>query len=356
MPTRRTPHLAVALVAALTLAACNSTGDDTADSVDSSQAVSSPSKGNSGDGGESGGSGDSSASADETRTVHHEVGTAEVPVSPMKVVAFDDNAGIAALAAGIRPSVVYTSSSDVGSDAILEAAGVEIREAAALELPPMEEIQALGADMFVGTGAVGPVGQQFDKLNDIAGTVVLPITGPWEELVRSNGELLGADPGVTDRQIEAIRSRLEAAAAASDDRTISLLGNTFGTSNFTMPPAAPSSTLIKEAGFDRPEFQRQEAEGYAVTLSDELLPQQDADILVLPEGTYYDADALLALPTARTLQGEQVRTLAELWLVATPFAFYGIATDLEAIATGKPVTTEDTIGDLWDDFAAETEI
>ncbi|WP_169840389.1 ABC transporter substrate-binding protein [Corynebacterium sphenisci] len=295
------------------------------------------------------------AAENETRTVTHEVGEATVPVTPAKLVAFDENAGIAALAAGLEPAIVYTSSSDEGTAGILEAAGVELREAGAVELPPLEEVESLEPDMLLGTGPEGPTGMEFDKLSEIAPTVVLPITGTWRELTEKNGELLGADEGRIERQIAAIEKRLEAASGDAGDRTLSLLGNTFGSMNFTMPPSAPSSTLIADAGFDRPEFQKKDADTAWVDLSPELIPEQDADLIVLPEGTFYTPDSLLELPTAKELTGEQIRPLGELWFVSTPFSFFGTAVDLEAIAKGEETTTTETIGDLWETFLSEIE-
>ena len=290
-----------------------------------------------------------------TRTVTHEVGEATVPIEPTTLVAFDENAGIAALAAGLQPAIVYTSASDVGADAILRGAGVELREVGTVELPPLEEVDALEPDMLLGTGPEGPTGLQFDKLSEIAPTVVLPITGDWRELTERNGELLGADEERVARQIAAIQKRLDEAGKKSDGRTLSLLGNTFGTMNFTMPPGAPSSTLIADAGFDRPEFQKRDAGTAWVDLSPELIPEQDADLIVAPEGTYYTADALFELPTASSLTGTRIRTLGELWFVATPFSFFGTAVDLAAIAAGEDPTTVEGLPQVWDTFMSEIE-
>ena len=148
---------------------------------------------------------------------------------------------------------------------------------------------------------------------------------------------------------------MRGAAGASNGRTLSLLGNSFGTNNFTMPQNAPISALIREAGFTRPVPQRQTVDGYSIVLSAEQLSEHGGDLVVVPAGTFYDADALLAIPTARAFGDRASRPLAEAWFGTTPFAFFVAAGDLRTLATGQGrLSDAPAVPQLWREFTAES--
>lgn len=289
-----------------------------------------------------------------TRTVTHELGTVQVPVAPQRVVAVDEIAGLAALSHRLVPAVVYTAAGDTGAQAVLRRAGVELADVAVAGLPPTEELLGRAPDLIVGTGSAAAIGVSYAEVSRVAPVVVLPITGEWREVTSRIGDLLG-NPENAARQVAAVEERLAEAAGAADGRTLSLLGNSFGTNNFTMPQNSPVSALIAEAGFARPAPQQRTVDGYSIVLSAEQIPEQDGDLVVVPAGTFYDADALLALPTAATLRGRVSRPVAEAWFGTSAFAFFVVSADLRTLATGGgELSTPEAVPALWDEFAAES--
>ncbi|TCK24598.1 ABC transporter substrate-binding protein [Pseudonocardia endophytica] len=300
-----------------------------------------------------GGTADPQAAAG-TRPVTHELGSVEVPTRPQNVVAVDELAGLAALSHGITPRVVYTSAGDEGAQAVLREAGVELAPVQVAELPPTEELVRRAPDLVIGTGAQGAIGTSYADVSKVAPTIVLPVSGEWRQMTTKVGELLG-NPENAARQVTAVEARLRQAAGASNGRTLSLLGNSFGTNNFTMPQNAPISALIREAGFTRPAPQQQTVEGYSIVLSAEQLSEHGGDLVVVPAGTFYDADALLAIPTAKAFAPKASRPLAEAWFGTTPFAFFVSAGDLRTLATGQGTLSDAAaVPQLWREFTAES--
>lgn len=289
--------------------------------------------------------------AAQTRSVTHELGSVEVPVQPRTVVAVDELAGLAALSHGITPAVVYTSVGDKGAQAVLREAGVELVDVQVAALPATEELARRAPDLILGTGPQAQIGTDYAQVSKLAPTIVLPVSGDWREMTTDLGDLLG-DPEGAARQIAGVEARLAEAATASNGRVLSLLGNSFGTNNFTMPQNAPISALIREAGFTRPAGAQQETvDGYSTVLSAEQIPEHDGELVVVPAGTWYDAEALLALPTAATLRGPVSTPLAEAWFGTSPFAFFVAATDLRTLATGQgELSTEAAVPALWAQF------
>ncbi|MDJ0016549.1 ABC transporter substrate-binding protein [Rhodococcus erythropolis] len=290
-----------------------------------------------------------------TRSISHELGTVDIPSVPTALIALDEIAGLAALLSGITPASVYASTGDIPSRAILEDAGVDVEDVSVGTLPPLEELVAKTPDLLVGTGAASATGTTYAQLSDIAPTVVLPIEGDWRSLIRNSSLVFGAEQA-GQAQIDVIEDLLDDASSVNHGTELSLLGNSFGQTTFTMPPHSPVSTLIAAAGFTRPESQLEETEGYSTVLSNELLPQNDADIIVVPTGTYYTADALTTLPIWATLTGVTVEPVGESWFGTHAFAFYVIATDLRTLASGETgVSNPQSIPSLWKTFTAAIE-
>ncbi|GAA4657287.1 iron-siderophore ABC transporter substrate-binding protein [Streptomyces chumphonensis] len=297
------------------------------------------------------------APAKETsREVTHELGSTEVPADPEAVIALDEVAGLTLVSLGITPDAVYMASAQPRAQEILREEGVELREVSVGTTPPLEQLAKAKPDLLVGTGSAGPTGTNYDKLTDLAPTIVLPIEGEWREIVTKTAAFFGEEER-GKRQIVATEAVLnDAAEAVSGERTLSLLGNSFGENDFTMPPHVPISTLIKEAGFTRPAFQQKEVDGYSVPLSAEFLPEQDADMVIVPEGEYYDADAMREKPTFAELTGEVLTPDADVWFGMSGFAFYASAYDLRTLATDEgEISSADNIGDIWASFLEETE-
>ncbi len=288
------------------------------------------------------------------REVTHDLGTVKVPTEPEAVIALDEVAGLTLLSLGIEPDAVYLASAQPRAQEILAAHGVELRKIEVGKTPELERLTEDDPDLLVGTGAAGATGQNYKSLSRLAPTVVLPIEGEWREIVRRTAGFFG-EKELGERQITAAETVLGTAAdAVEGERTLSLLGNSFGSNDFTMPPHVPISTLIAEAGFTRPAFQQKEAEGYSVPLSKEYLPEQDAELIVVPRGEFYTPDALTDNP-AFTATGKVVTPDADVWFGMSGFAFYASAHDLRTLASGKgELSSAGNIQDIWTAFLGAT--
>ncbi|MET9092449.1 ABC transporter substrate-binding protein [Streptomyces cyaneofuscatus] len=293
-------------------------------------------------------------SAPALREITHDLGTVKVPTKPKAVIALDEVAGLTLLSFGIKPEAVYLASAQPRAQEILTANDVELRKIEVGKTPELEELTEDTPDLLVGTGAAGATGQNYKSLSRLAPTVVLPIEGEWREIVRRTAGFFGEEE-VGKRQITAAETVLGTAAdAVKGKRTLSLLGNSFGANDFTMPPHVPISTLIAEAGFTRPAFQQKKAEGYSVPLSKEYLPEQDAELIVIPRGEFYTPDALTDNP-AFTATGKVVTPDADVWFGMSGFAFYASAHDLRTLASGKgELSSADNIQDIWAAYVKAT--
>ncbi|MFI8664356.1 ABC transporter substrate-binding protein [Rhodococcus qingshengii] len=297
----------------------------------------------------------STAQETQSRVVTHVLGEVRLPTEPQNLIALDEIAGLTALSLGVTPKVVYASTGDAPAQAILTNAGSAVIDVEVGTLPPVEELATKDPDVLIGTGAQSATGISYDQLSKIAPTLVIDVEGTWREHIESSAKFFGKEE-IGARQISAISAELAAAKTAQPDpQVLSLLGNSFSTTTFTMPPHLPISNLIADAGFVRPAFQQQEAEGYSVVLSPELLAEQNAPLIAIPNGKFYTADAVLALPTAGSLTGTIVKPVGELWFGTYGFAYFATASDLRTLAGGgTDVATTDDVQVLWDSFTKQT--
>ncbi|MFI2209081.1 ABC transporter substrate-binding protein [Streptomyces sp. NPDC020141] len=336
--SKRRVFVAAALVAPLLLGGCGTSSEK--------------------DGADGGKGGEKAPAEKTTRSITHALGTLNVPTAPKSVVALDEVAGLTLVSLGIKPKVVYKASAQPRAQEILEAEGVEVRDVTVGTLPSMEKLTVDGPDLMVGTGAAGPAGVGHKKLTKLAPTVVLPIEGTWREIVADTAGYFGKEE-IGKRQIAATEALLkkpaEANKAEKGDQTLSLLGNSFGQNDFTMPPHVPISTLVSEAGFTRPAFQQRKVKGYSVPLSSEYLSEQDAELIVIPKGAYYDPAALQKKPTFKELKGKVVIPDADIWYGMSGFAFYASAHDLNTLASGQgELASKTTVQKVWKTYLSET--
>jgi iron complex transport system substrate-binding protein len=287
------------------------------------------------------------------RTVRHALGHVTVPTEPRRIVALDELSGIAALAAGREPLVVYASAGDAASAAILRDAGLDVRDMSILSLPSQETLRELDPDLIVGTGAHGPTGLGHAALSAVAPTAVLGIEEAWRDLVRYTAGVFGADD-VGERQVAAIADRLAAADTAGREvATLALLG--FTTEPFTMAPHTPSSTLIAEAEFTRPEPERAAGERWPSRVLPELLVEHDAEVVVIPDGRGMQARRITDHPRFADLTGRVVHPVAQQWFGNNAFSFWVIAGDLRSLAGGgADVVRSDDLAAEWTRFRAAT--
>jgi iron complex transport system substrate-binding protein len=278
------------------------------------------------------------AEAASTRTVAHEFGVTEVPGEPRRVIALDESAALSALAVGIRPAAVFAAwGSEIGQS-VLRAEGVEIIPMPVGDPPGTETVLAQRPDLVLFTSVGDP--STFGRLGPAVPTVALPSsTRPWRETLAALGSIF-------DRAAEA--SRLERALAAriaelappEGVRSVTVFMSYGGTLAMAAPDS-PAALLLAEAGF-RPTpppggTAAVAGQPYA-TLSAELLPEIDSDVVAVFGGAVYDEAAVTGLPTFAALPaaraGRAVTVLGEGWQAGDPFSTYWILADLGALAGG----------------------
>lgn len=298
--------------------------------------------------------------AGSTREVTHEFGTVVVPAQPLRLVATDEYAAMSALTLGIEPIRVYGSFGSEISAEILAGAGVPVTPALTFfSETPTEEIATLGPDMILMTGGA-ELQELHDTLSAIAPVVALPYYGAtWQEAVTASGTAFGR----ADRAgaiVAGLERRLADVAAGADPTSVSVIGETYGECCFSAARGTPLSSVLREAGFTRPAAQDVESSvggREIVVVSPERLGEHDADLVVVPQGAFYDAGRVRALPTFQTLpaalDGRTLQVDGDMWFGNFAFAVDWVITDLATIAPGGG---QDRIGtpadalDRWQEF------
>lgn len=293
--------------------------------------------------------GGSTATDSDEREVTHALGRTTVPAQPQRVIAVDELSALAVLGLGIRPLASYASTGDRIAQQVLTEAGIELRPSGLAELPSREDLLGSDPDLIVGLGADAPIGTEYDSVSEVAPTVVLSIEGAWRDLITTTAQIFGRGD-VAAAQIARIEQLLDKAGTAAEGTVLSLLGYT--SVPYTMPSHSPVSTLIADAGFERPPAQAEPTDSYSIPLSSEVLGDHDGDLVVIPDGQYYDAQQLVSDPVVTTFSGTLVHPVAETWFGVSAFAFHAIAADLVALATGAEVADEEQVVASWQDFVA----
>ncbi|WP_083459878.1 ABC transporter substrate-binding protein [Jiangella muralis] len=166
-----------------------------------------------------------------TVTVEHQFGSTEITGVPQRIVTLDLQWTDVMLALGAEP-VGYAV------DAFMPESGVPWQElpgdAEPLPLddgPPIERIAELQPDLILGSYTIADQGV-YDQLSGIAPTIAgedpLQVT-PWQDLVRTAGELLG-EPDRAEEVIEEVDGEVAAVAGALPG----LAGKTFSLAQYVV--------------------------------------------------------------------------------------------------------------------------
>jgi len=297
-----------------------------------------------------GGAGTTPPTSDGERAGHvvdHEFGSTVVPADPSRVVAIDEYAALDLLSVGITPSVVFTTwGSEIARD-VLEDAGAEIVDAALGDGVAAEAVLAEQPDLVVFTSIGDP--SFYDLVAPAVATLPIPATTvPWRDKLAFLGEAFGRQERTADLT-EALEARIETLQAdAAWPATASVLMYSYGI--LAIPTgSAPSSQLFAELGIATPADQAAPSpigSPYA-PLSNELLADQDADLVVVFAEGVYDATAVRATPgfddLAAGRAGDVVEVNGDMWFGTHAFAISWmlddiatlVAHDLDGVATAS---------------------
>jgi len=232
----------------------------------------------------SGGEGGEETASGETRTVRHALGETEVPVSPERVVGLS-TAELAdtLLALGVEPVGMTTygdnpaDDPEAWPDAIRERAiEADIASVGVNAQPDLEKVAALEPDLILGLSFDRGI---YDRLSEIAPTVLFPDGLGWEALLKRTAEALGAQREAErvlaghDERVGRVRPKVEGALA-------SIVRPQPGEILLHGPASAPGAVL-EELGIevqDVPETAEDwSGDGSIGSMSPELVPEIDGE-------------------------------------------------------------------------------
>ncbi|MEO0767965.1 MAG: iron-siderophore ABC transporter substrate-binding protein [Cyanobacteria bacterium J06649_4] len=221
----------------------------------------------------------SPASPTTVQTIHHALGTSEVPVSPQRVVVLDTAPLDAALALGIQPigTVVYGQPPEYLKEQIQD---IEIVGEG--NQPNLETILRLKPDLILGS-KVG-LEDRYEQLTQIAPTVLTEGSGrasDWQENLQLYAQALGKS-AQAERLLQAYQqSVLELQEKIGQPQSIEvsvLIAYTERLSAYTT--GSFSGSVLQDVGVSRNPAQ-DDSEGYALRLSPEALDELDGDYIFL---------------------------------------------------------------------------
>ncbi|MEW2063718.1 iron-siderophore ABC transporter substrate-binding protein [Streptomyces sp. NPDC007002] len=242
--------------------------------------------------GSSGGSGsDSAPASDATRTVKTAMGDVKVPKAPRRVVVLDTAELDSALTLGVKP--VGATHADVASGFLNylpkeQVAGIE--DVGQMMTPNLEAIAGLKPDLIL-TSKIRH-GDQYAELSRIAPTVMTESTGyPWKENFRVHAEALGKQAEaemVTDGYADHVADVTKALggeekAAATEVSMVRFVEGAdiriYGRKNYI-------ATILADVGLGRPAITDQAKDGFSYDVSPERIDLADADVVF--HSTYGD--------------------------------------------------------------------
>ncbi|MEW9533464.1 ABC transporter substrate-binding protein [Microbispora sp. NPDC049125] len=219
------------------------------------------------------------------KVIEHAMGTTKIPAPPKRVVALDQSFVDAALTLDteVVGYTTYRSITD-GLPAYLEPVISKARSAVpvgTLEAPSLEKIAALKPDLILSAKVRHEA--LYAKLSQIAPTVFSETTGAaWKDNLRLVGRALGKEDLAEQRLAE-----YQERAKKIGERIAAKNGGTAPTVSIIRFAGEPtvrlyvensySGLVLKDAGLVRPKGQPTTTETIAVDLSEERIPDMDAD-------------------------------------------------------------------------------
>jgi iron complex transport system substrate-binding protein len=225
-----------------------------------------------------------------TRLVKHAMGETKVPLHPKRIVALDSCALDHALALGVKPvgapHYYFTDSpylkgkvegiEDIGSPANLE------------------KVLALKPDLILGVPYDNNV--IYTLTSQIAPTVLADFDGgkEWREALPLFGEALGK-PDAAKQALANYYARIEKFKTQMGDRLkeieVSLI-NLYPEGYGLYQEDTFAGLILKDAGLSRPPSQSLPVNGQVI-ISQERIPEIDADVLFVPNTDKFDMQKLL---------------------------------------------------------------
>ncbi|HEX4815552.1 MAG TPA: iron-siderophore ABC transporter substrate-binding protein [Nonomuraea sp.] len=262
------------------------------------------------------------------RTVKHAMGETVIPAQPKRVVALDQSFVDAVLTLE-TPVVGHTTYRSLDTSLpdylgqVADTYGKDSTPVGTLEQPSLEKIMALKPDLIVSAKVRHEA--LYDQLSKIAPTVFSETTGAiWKENVRLMGQALGKEELADTRikEYEARAARIGAAIKAKEGElpTIAIVRFAGEPTVRLYVEKSYSGLVMKDIGFPRPEGQPTVDDAIAVNVSQERIPDLDADHIFV--STYADPSAeepkqkFVTNPLWNKLKGEKHDVTDLTWMTA----------------------------------------
>jgi iron complex transport system substrate-binding protein len=259
------------------------------------------------------------------RTVDHVMGSTEIPDKPVRIVALDQTFVDAAFTLDV-PLAAFT---DISPNAerlpaylseFRNTLGKDAVSLGDLDNPNLEKLASLRPDLILSAKIRHE--ELYDELSQIAPTVFSETTGPtWKENLRLLAEALGEE-AIAEERIDRYEARARAVGDAirvkeGRNPTISLI-RFLGQENRLYQKASFSGIVLEDAGLARPPSQ--DVDGFAVAVSEERIPDADADRIYYTVFDLEEArgarERFLANPLWGQLKGEVTEVSDEVWGLA----------------------------------------
>ncbi|WP_188191671.1 ABC transporter substrate-binding protein [Nonomuraea sp. SYSU D8015] len=262
------------------------------------------------------------------RTVKHAMGETKIPTQPKRVVALDQSFVDAVLTLE-TPVVGYTTYRSLDDKlpgylgTVAEQYGKEATPVGTLEQPSLEKIIALKPDLIVSAKVRHEA--LYDKLSKIAPTVFSETTGAiWKENIRLMGQALGKEE-LAETKIKEYEERAAKIGASIKEKdgklpTISIVRFAGEPTVRLYVEKSYSGIVMKDVGFPRPEGQPTVEDTIAVDVSQERIPDLDADHIFV--STYEDPSVeesknkFVDNPLWAKLKGEKHEVADLTWMTA----------------------------------------
>ncbi|TMR25487.1 iron-siderophore ABC transporter substrate-binding protein [Nonomuraea turkmeniaca] len=262
------------------------------------------------------------------RTIKHAMGETKIPAQPKRVVALDQSFvdAVLTLETPVVGHTTYRSLDDKLPDylgTVAEQYGKEATPVGTLEEPSLEKIMALKPDLIVSAKVRHEA--LYDKLSKIAPTVFSETTGAiWKENIRLMGQALGKEQ-LADTKIKEYEDRAAKIGASIKEKegelpTISIVRFAGEPTVRLYVEKSYSGIVMKDVGFPRPDGQPTVEDTIAVDVSQERIPDLDADHIFV--SSYEDPSVaeskkkFLDNPLWAKLKGEKHDVADLTWMTA----------------------------------------
>lgn len=226
----------------------------------------------------------------QTRTVQHVMGSTEVPAEPKRLAVLWRPTLSALVGLGFRPaaSMGQADEPNFGLAPYLPD-GYRTQDLAIVATPReinFERVAAARPDAIIGTDAIVDSKSTYDKLSQIAPTVVLTWTGTesWRTNLTATADALGVS-GRADQVVKQYRDRVAAVRDELGDpkqTQISLVRIQTAEEIRLETPRSFSGQIIADIGFARPAGQlTADQDRDFISLSLERLSEADGDAIIV---------------------------------------------------------------------------